>query len=173
MDFYIGEIRMFAFNFAPQGWAFCQGQTLSISQNTALFSLIGTFYGGNGTSTFQLPDLRSRVPVNMGQGAGLNPYVLGQTSGAQQVTLQVGNLAPHSHTVNASDTTGIRINPANKIMASVSSNPIYSENPATNIVSMNPMMISPTGSGTPFSILPPSLAINFCISLQGIFPSRN
>src|SRR5215207_9632471 len=103
---FIGEIRMFGGNFAPRGWAFCEGQLLSIAQNTALFSILGTTYGGNGTTTFALPDLRGRVPIQPGQGPGLSPYTLGQMSGQENVTLLITNIPAHTHTLGASGGQG-------------------------------------------------------------------
>src|SRR5580700_9938298 len=108
---YLGELRLFPYNFAPSGWAMANGQTLSIAQNTALFSLLGTTYGGNGTTTFQLPDLRGRVPVSMGQGVGLSPYVLGETLGVETVTLQVSQMPEHNHNVNATSAKANQASP--------------------------------------------------------------
>jgi microcystin-dependent protein len=168
---FIGEIRMVAFNFPPRGFALCNGQLLSIAQNTALFSLLGTTYGGNGQTTFGLPDLRSRVPVHAGQGPGLSNYDLGQSSGVESVTLTSTELPPHSHTVNAS-TTATSKNPANSVPAVTGAGSSYaaSASPGTT---MNPGMITGGGSSAPHTNLQPSLCINFVIALEGIFPSRN
>ena len=171
-DPFIGQMCVFGFNFAPRNWAMCNGQILSIAQNTALFSLLGTTYGGNGQTTFALPDLRSRVNIHFGQGPGLSPYSLGQASGTETVTLLVNNLAAHTHAfappcVDDDATLGI---PAGKSPAT-SANNIYA-NPA-GAATMAPGNTSPTGGSQPFGILPPYLAVNWCICLNGIFPSRN
>jgi microcystin-dependent protein len=166
-DPFLGEIRIFGFTFAPQGWALCNGQTLSISQNTALFALLGTTYGGNGTSNFQLPNLESRVPVHFGQGAGLSPYTQGQMGGTENHTLTVGQLPAHNHPVaiGAAQTTDL---PAGAVLAQ---NGAY----ATTVASgnANAGFVQDTGGNTPFPILQPYLTLNFCIALEGIFPSRN
>jgi microcystin-dependent protein len=166
---FLGEIRMFAGNFAPKGWALCNGQVLSISQNTALFSLLGTFYGGNGSATFALPDLRSRVPVHQGQGPGLSNYVIGEEGGAENVTLLTSQIPSHTHAAQASSTSGGNSDPTDSFWASSAATKQYS--PTTNAV-MAPTAMTQTG-GQPFSILMPYLAVNFIIALQGIFPSRN
>jgi microcystin-dependent protein len=167
---YLGEIRVFGFGFAPQGWAQCNGQTLSISANTALFALLGTTYGGNGTSTFQLPDLRGRVSVHQGQGAGLPPFVLGEPTGTPSNALTISNLPAHSHPVNADDRGSTSGRPAGTIPG-VSGSNIYSSNAANSI--MSPNMIGLTGSSMPVNNLQPLLCVNFCIALEGIFPARN
>ncbi len=168
---FIGEIRMFGFNFAPSGWAMCNGQLLPISQNTALFSLLGTFYGGNGTSDFALPDLRSRVPLHMGQGVGLSPYTLGEDAGLQTATLNDAQLPSHTHTVQASDSAAKLRSPGTGVLGKTTGH-TYEAAP-DGVTTMNAAMISPTGEGQPFSIVQPVLTLNFCIALQGIFPSRN
>ena len=170
-DPFLGEIRIFGFEFAPFGWALCNGAVLPIGQNQALFSLLGTTYGGNGINTFALPDLRSRVPLGMGQGAGLSFYPLGQKGGAETVTLTTAQLPAHSHPVNASDHGGddapVR-SPAGRVLDRGN---VYGDAPDGKTV-MNSGMIGNTGTGQPVSILPPHLALNFCISLQGIYPPR-
>jgi microcystin-dependent protein len=172
---YLGEIRTFAFTFAPQGWAYCNGQTLSIQSSTALFALLGTTYGGNGTTNFQLPNLQSRFAIHFGQGAGLTNYIPGETGGAQTVTLGVTNLPAHNHLVNVADTPGTTANPTGAIHAQPSSgNPrplVYST--ASPDQTMAAGSISSTGGNIPFNIIPPYLCLNFCIALTGIFPSRN
>jgi microcystin-dependent protein len=169
-DPFIGEIRIFGFNFAPRGWALCQGQLLPINQNTALYSLLGTYYGGNGTSTFALPDLRSRFPLSFGDGPGLTHRDIGEAGGADKVTLSVSHLPAHHHPVNANDTaTSLLATAAGHVPGKISS---YAESPDGTTV-MNEKMIGDTGGGQSFSILPPFLALNFCIALQGIYPPRN
>lgn len=170
-DPFLGEIRLFGFNFAPVGWAMCQGQLLPISQNTALFSLLGTSYGGNGTTTFALPDLRSRVPLSMGQGAGLSNYVIGQAGGNENVTLLASQLPAHSHSVNASSTAAAADRPAGAVLGHAGVN-TYAAGPDGATV-MNAGMIANTGGSQPHSNLQPFLTLNFCIALQGIYPSRN
>lgn len=174
---FIGEIRMFGFNFAPVGWAFCQGQLLPISQNVALFSLLGTFYGGDGRTTFALPDLRSRVPLGMGQGTGLSNYTIGQAGGTETVTLSVTQLPSHNHAVNASDARDFSLfgpsdrsdSPAGHVLGRAD---IYADAPDGTTV-MNAGMIGDTGGGGPVGIIQPYLTLNFCIALFGIFPSRS
>jgi microcystin-dependent protein len=168
---YIGQITMFGGNFAISGWAMCNGQTLSISSNTALFSIIGTYYGGNGVQTFMLPDLRGRVPVHQGTGNGLSPYVIGQSAGSERATLTTGNMPAHSHGVNAVGATGNMATVANNLLANGSKPEYYSN--AQFSTTMNPSMIAPAGSNQPFSILNPYLTVTFLIALVGVFPSRN
>lgn len=165
---FIGEIVMFAGNFAPRGWSFCSGQTLSIAQNTALFSILGTTYGGNGQTTFALPDLRSRVPIHPGQGPGLSSYSLGQQGGSENVTLTVPQMPAHNHTLNANNGASNDTIPTN---AFFSEGGLYTTNAAN--VQMNPATIGLTGGSQPHPNIQPYLAINFIIALQGIFPSRN
>lgn len=169
-DPFLGEIRTFGFNFAPRGWAMCNGQLLPISQNTALFSLLGTFYGGNGINNFALPDLRGRVGINQGQGPGLSPYELGQVSGTETVTLTQNQMPSHNHQVMANDTAASATRPAGAVLARVTA-AVYGAAPDGTV--MNPAMISQSGGNQPFGILQPYLCLNFCIALQGIFPSRN
>ncbi len=169
---FIGQICIYGFNFAPRGWAFCNGQILSISQNTALFSLLGTTYGGNGTTTFALPNLQSRVPLHFGQGSGLSSYSLGEVTGSENVTLTQGNLPPHNHnsTTPASAADGSSIDPAAGAVLGAGTK-IYIAAAAT--VQMSPTPTSLTGGSQPVGVIQPLLALNFCIALQGIFPSRN
>jgi microcystin-dependent protein len=167
---FLGMIAIYGFNFAPRGWAMCNGQILPIAQNTALFALLGTTYGGNGQTTFALPNLQSRVPIHFGQGPGLSSYDLGQAAGTETTTLTVNQMPGHGHTVAASGGDADSGKPAGRVLANSS---------ATNFVSapdgtlMNQAMINPTGGNQPFQILQPYLALNFCIALEGIFPSRN
>jgi microcystin-dependent protein len=169
---FLGEIRMFGFNFAPAGWAMCNGQILPINQNTALFSLLGTFYGGDGISTFALPNLQSRVPINQGQGIGLSPYNIGQTGGAESVTLSTGQMPVHTHPVACNTGGGNQASPANGFPAVESTGTSLDYHSATN-GSMSPTMIGAAGGGQSHTNLQPFLCVNFCIALQGIFPSRN
>ena len=172
---FLGEIRMFGGNFAPRGWAFCNGQLLSIAQNTALFSILGTTYGGDGRVTFGLPDLRGRVPINAGQGPGLSSYTLGEVAGNENVTLIQAQIPPHSHTVACNTGPASAPSPANNVLAA----PVDSQGgagngytPAAN-ATMSPAMIGTTGGGSPISIVQPLLCSSFIIALEGIFPSRN
>ena len=181
---FLGEIRAFGFNFAPRGWAMCNGQILPIAQNTALFSLLGTTYGGNGQTTFALPNLQSRVPLHFGQGPGLSSYDLGEMTGTENTTLLVTQMPMHTHAVvaavSASDASGTVTTAAGNVLAvpnSAGDNyPCYA--PAASAVSpLAPSSLSVqvgvAGGSQPFSVLQPILALNYCIALEGIFPSRN
>lgn len=177
MEGYIAQIIMFTGNFAPQNWAFCQGQILSISSNTALFSLLGTTYGGNGQTTFALPDLRSRIPIGTGQGPGLANIVLGQQAGTETVTLLSSNLPAHIHTF-APKVQVASVNPTlespvgNLLTASNSDN--YSNVAAANgTLGGNNVILGNTGTNQPLSIRQPYIGMNFVICLFGIYPSRN
>lgn len=165
---FLAEIRIFAGNFAPRGWAFCNGQILAIAQNTALFSLLGTTYGGNGQTTFALPDLRSRVPVHAGQGPGLSSVNLGEVSGTETVTLTVNEMPTHPHTANASNGASSASRPGGGVPASGGA---YAPSPDGAV--MNPAMIGNTGGSQPHNNRQPYLGLNFIIALEGIFPSRN
>jgi len=165
---FLGEIRLFPYNFAPKGWAFCSGQILSIAQNTALFSLLGTTYGGNGQTTFALPDLRGRRAISSGQGPGLADYVLGQVGGVESTTLNEKQLPMHSHLVNAVKGTAEAASASGNLLAN---GQIYTAQPPS--VTMNPAMIGMAGGSQPFENLDPYLTLNYCIALEGIFPSRN
>ena len=172
---FLASIVMFAGNFAPRGWAFCAGQLLPIAQNTALFSLLGTTFGGNGQTTFALPDLRGRTPVGQGQGPGLSNIDLGQSSGSESVTLISSQMPAHNHTVGCDGGGSSSLNPTANIPglsddrnAAVT---VYSANAPSG--TMNPAMIGPAGGNQPFGIRNPYLGINFIIALEGIFPSRN
>lgn len=167
MEPFIGQIMMFAGNFAPRGWAFCDGQLLPIAQNTALFSLIGTTYGGDGKTTFALPDLRGRVPLHQGDGPGLSPYRLGERTGGEQVTLTQSNLPAHSHSFSASNQGADDDVPAGNALAA---GQIYQG--GTPNTPLNAATVGSTGGSQPFRVVQPLLAINFVIALQGIFPSR-
>ena len=169
---YLGEIRMFGFNFAPSGWAFCNGQILSISQNTALFALLGTFYGGNGTSTFALPNLQSRVAIHQGQGTGLSPYVIGQLGGVENTTILYNQMPIHTHTVGCNTGGGSQASPGGGFPA-VESTGTSLDFSSTSTSTMSPTMIGNAGGNVPMPILQPYLTVNFCIAMVGIFPSRN
>jgi microcystin-dependent protein len=176
-DPFLGEIRMLGANFAPVGWALCQGQLLPISQNAALFSLLGTTYGGDGVQTFALPDLQGRVPLGMGQGSGLSPYVEGQKGGSESVTLTTQQMPAHSHAVAAAETQSTT-NPAGAVPANTqpptpgAAPKIYGASPDGK-TTMNSAMIGQTGGNQPVSVQQPYLAVNYIIALVGIFPSRN
>ena len=166
-DPFVAEIRMFPFNFAPKGWAFCNGQLLPLSQNTALFSLLGTTYGGDGKTTFALPDLQGRSPMHPGQGAGLSLRDLGETAGSETVTLLESEIPLHSHRPVVSADEGDDNDPGGNF---VGFNGVYT--PAANLVNMAPTSLAPAGSGLPHNNLMPYLTVNFCIALQGVFPPR-
>ena len=163
---FVGEIRAFGFNFAPNGWALCNGQLMAISQNTALFSLLGTTYGGDGKSTFALPDLRGRAPIHRGQGTGLSNRNQGETGGSEIVTLLESQLPSHTHQVAASTLVKTK-NPGGSVHASGGA---YGTTPNT---AMHPGMVQPAGGGQPHENMSPFLTVNWCIALQGIFPPRN
>lgn len=171
-DGFIGEIRMFAGNFAPKNWAFCQGQILSIAQNTALFSILGTTYGGNGTTTFALPDLSGRVPVGVGQGPGLTLRQLGEINGTETVTLTTAQMPMHNHTVNAVTTEGNQNLPTGNLPANTKTlDKEYSD--ANTNTTMKSTMVNPSGGSQPFSVMQPSLGMNYIICLYGVYPARN
>jgi microcystin-dependent protein len=166
---YISEIRMFAGDFAPLGWAFCEGQFLSISQYEALFQLIGTTYGGDGQVTFALPDLRGRAPVHMGQGPGLSPYSLGQVGGVEQLTLTVPELPAHSHAAGASNANGTSDDPTGRVPArNAAGVPQYGTTVDANLA---PGAMLPTGGSSPHGNMQPYLCIHYIICLEGIFPT--
>ena len=173
-DQFVAEIRIFPFNFAPTGWALCNGQLMPISQNTALFSLLGTTYGGDGKSTFALPNLQGSTPMQAGQGPGLSLRDLGEESGEQKVTLLTTEMPIHNHGAVAAAGTG-QGNPANNAWASgLKTGPsVYTPSGANNNnVDMSPQALSITGGSLPHNNLMPYLTLNFCIALQGIFPPR-
>ena len=186
MDEYMGIIKLFAGNFAPRGWAFCAGQTLAISSNTALFSILGTTYGGNGTTTFCLPDLRGRVPVGVTNtgGSPLSTYTLGEVTGTENNTLLVNNLPPHTHTgnVNVTGANASTSTPATNTNIAVPGSlsgrtfsPTLGFDTSAASVSLMPgsITVSATGSGIPVNNIQPVLALNYIICLEGIYPSRN
>lgn len=171
-DPFVAEIRIFAFNFAPKGWAWCNGQLLPLSQNTALFSLLGTTYGGNGKSNFALPDLQGRAPMHPGQGPGLSLHDLGESGGADVVTLIESEMPVHTHTVSAAPTivAGDSNIPVGNAFAKSSQGNAYTA--AANLTPMSPSALSVTGADMPHNNLMPYLVCNFNIALQGVFPPR-
>lgn len=171
-DQYVGEIRMFPGTYAPQGWALCNGQLLSISENEALFTLIGTTYGGDGQTTFALPNLQGRAPVHMGTNpaTGTN-YLLGQSAGTENVTLLTTQMPAHTHAVLAAQAAGDIANPSNNVWASNNVS-AYAADP-TGAVAMNPAAISPAGGGQPHDNMMPFTVINYIIALNGIYPDFN
>jgi microcystin-dependent protein len=171
---FVGEIKMFAGNFAPKGYALCNGQLLSISQNTALFSLLGTFYGGNGTSNFGLPNFQGIAPVHQGQGAGLSPYPLGETLGVPSVTLQTTQIASHNHPVNAINSGGTLVPATNAFWAEDGATRGAKAYSATAGATMNAAaFLGPATAAVPHNNLSPYLVVNFIIALVGIYPARN
>jgi microcystin-dependent protein len=175
MDVFIGTISLFGFNFAPRGWAMCAGQLLPISQNSALFALLGTMYGGDGIQTFGLPDLRGRVAVGMGNGPGLSPYNQGQMAGSETVTLLQTEMPMHNHLLNVSGSGATSTTPSGNVLA-VSAlpdeSPVNTYGPTPNATA-NPQAIGMAGGNQPHQNIQPYLALNYCIALEGIFPSRN
>jgi microcystin-dependent protein len=161
---FLGEIRLFSFNFPPKGWAFCNGQLLPINQNQALFSLLGTTYGGDGRVNFALPDLRGRIPFHSGQGLSL-----GEKAGEEAHTLTISEMPPHNHLVMASSQSADQPSPQNALWANAGTNRFAAQS-AVNILAQGTNI---TGGSQPHNNMPPYLVINFCIALQGIFPSRN
>ena len=163
---YVGEIRMFAGNFAPAGWMFCEGQLLPISENETLFNLIGTTYGGDGQSTFALPDLRGRLPLHMGNG-----FIQAETGGAEEITLTINQIAAHSHPALGTTREGNQAQPGNAIWATAAMEKPYIGGPPSVNVNMAPQAIGATGGSQPHTNFQPYLCVSFIISLFGIFPS--
>lgn len=172
MEPFIGQIQIFGFNFPPRNWAFCDGQIISIASNNALFSLLGTTYGGNGQSTFALPDLRGRVPIHPGQGPGLSNITWGQRSGVEAVSLLTANLPAHNHAVRATNSDANSDEPLAGSKLGVSNSNIYATTGSSNVILASDTT-SATGSNTPFNIRNPYLGVYYSIALFGIFPSRN
>ncbi|MFD2569033.1 phage tail protein [Spirosoma soli] len=172
MEGYIAEVRLFAGNFAPRGWAFCQGQIMSIAQNTALFSLLGTTYGGNGQTTYALPDLRGRVAVGPGQGPGLPAVNLGQVAGAPTHTLIITEIPAHNHPLNGVTEPGDVASPAGAYLAGTGGlDPEYRA--SGTLVGMAPQSIGIAGGSQPHNNMQPYLGLNYIICMEGIYPSRN
>jgi microcystin-dependent protein len=172
-DPFVAEIRIFPFNFAPKGWAWCDGQLLPLSQNTALFSLLGTTYGGNGQSNFALPDLQGRAPMHPGQGPGLSLHDLGETGGSESVTLLISEIPSHSHAMMASTQPGedATPDPGDALGRSVGAS-LYQSVTNQNIVQLANAAVQPVGGDQPHNNLQPYLSLYFCIALQGVFPPR-
>lgn len=173
-DPFVAEIRIFPFNFAPKGWAWCNGQLLPISQNTALFSLLGTTYGGDGKSTFALPDLQGRAPVHPGQGPGLSLHFLGETGGSETVTLLESETPAHSHAMMANVSPGLLNTPApdRTLSRSQGGNAYVPGSPIPTPVNLASQILAPTGGDLPHNNMMPYLTFYFCIALQGVFPPR-
>lgn len=173
-DPFVAEIRIFPFNFAPRGWAWCDGQLLPLSQNTALFSLLGTTYGGNGKSNFALPDLQGRVPMHPGQGPGLSLHDLGETGGSETVSLLESEIPSHSHALGAINTpANVKIPSPSVSFARTTGGSIYlGTTPIPNQAPMAPEMLAPAGGDQPHNNMQPYLTFYFCIALQGVFPPR-
>jgi len=169
---FLGEIRMFAGNFAPAGWALCQGQLLSIAQYNALFALLGTTYGGDGVNTFAVPDLRGRVPIHQGQGPGLSPYTIGEVQGAETVTVTNNQLSIHNHVANGSGGTGTTHTPGNSVWAGTAAAKQFVAGTSAN-GTLNAQSLGTVGNGLPHDNMLPFLAVTFIIATIGIFPSRN
>jgi microcystin-dependent protein len=176
---FLGEIRMVGWNFAANGWALCNGQLMSISQNSALFSLLGTTYGGDGISNFALPNLQGRVPIHQGTGAGLSPYTIGEASGSENITLLSTQMPQHNHLIAVSNQPGAVADPTNAILAQGNSGSGRAPVPLSDYVSsgatgtLAPTTISLSGGSQPHSNIQPFLCVNFIIALNGIFPSRS
>lgn len=173
MDPYLGEIRLFSFNFAPRNWLQCNGSLLNISQYSALYALLGTIYGGDGVNTFALPDLRGRIPIGKGTGAGLSPRTIGQKTGTETVLLTVSTLPQHNHNILVTSATSTAKNPAGNILGAAPGG-LYDPTPDT-LRPMEDDMIGSGGSVNPFphENMPPFMVLNYCISIIGIFPSQN
>jgi microcystin-dependent protein len=170
-DPFVAEIRIFGFNFAPKGWAFCDGQLLPISQNTALFSLLGTTYGGDGKSTFALPDLQGRAPMQPGQGPALSNYDLGQTGGVENVTLLASEIPAHSHSAQADTVTADQNIPSStQVLSRSLGGRAYG--PASNLTAMAAESLAVAGASVAHNNMQPYLTLNFCIAMQGVYPPR-
>jgi microcystin-dependent protein len=174
MDPYLGEIRAVGFNFAPRGWALCNGQLLPIIQNTALFSLIGTFYGGDGRTTFALPDLQGRFPAGAGATSGLTPYQLGESDGATTVTVTPATMAPHNHIAEAALAPGTVNAPGGAVWATPHFGRAVDQVYSTGgpVAQMSPSALAASGGNQPHNNLPPYLVVSFIIAMEGVFPSR-
>ena len=168
---FVGEIRMFAGNFAPRGWAYCDGQLLAVNQNDALFSLLGTIYGGDGRTTFGLPDLRGRIPIHQGTGPGLSPRRLGEKAGTETATVTPNQLPPHTHAFMASNNTADAKDPTGRVTASSTSTAIYGG--SGTLQPLSSQGTGNTGGSQSHTNLMPTLCIHYIIALFGIYPSRN
>jgi microcystin-dependent protein len=175
MDPFVAEIRIFPFNFAPKGWAFCDGQLLPLSQNTALFSLLGTTYGGNGKSNFALPNMQGNAPMHPGQGPGLSLHDLGETGGSQTVSLLESEIPSHPHTMRASGDIADNNAPSATAMLATAvgrGNNLYITT-TSPLVPLNDNALAPAGGDQPHNNMQPFLTLNFCIALQGVYPPRS
>jgi microcystin-dependent protein len=170
---FVAEIRIVGFNFPPRGWAFCNGQLMAISQNTALFSLLGTTYGGDGKSTFALPNMQGNAPMQQGQGPGLSLRDLGEIGGEQNVTLLQTEMPSHTHTAMAAVPSGGAAPTNNTWGSGLKGHPVNLYAPAASLVNMYPLALNPAGSSFPHNNMHPYLALNFIIALQGVFPPRS
>jgi microcystin-dependent protein len=172
-DPFVAEIRIFGFNFAPRGWAFCNGQILPLSQNTALFSLLGTVYGGDGKSTFALPNIQGQAVMHPGQGQGLSLRDQGEMGGAESITLITSEIPFHTHTLRGTveDATQGSLT-ADVILAQTVNGNLYQTNSSANLATMAPQALAPAGGSLPHNNMMPYLVMNFCIALQGVFPPR-
>ena len=171
-DPFVAEIRIFPFNFAPKGWAWCDGQLLPLSQNTALFSLLGTTYGGNGKSNFALPDLQGRAPMHPGQGPGLSLHDLGETGGSETVTLLESEIPDHAHSLRAAtDIADLQTPSAARVLARSQNANAY-RNTSQSLTPLAPDALTPAGGDQPHNNLQPYLTFYFCIAMQGVFPPR-
>jgi microcystin-dependent protein len=178
MEPFVGQITLFPFFFAPRGWALCEGQLLPISQNAALFSLLGTYYGGNGVSTFALPDLRGRVPIGQGQGPGLSGYDIGEVQGVETVTLLASQSPPHSHPFPAVAAQATTNAPSGALPSEAHGSgrgafPVNIYAALQTAVPLASGQVAPAGGGQPHNNVQPYLTLNWCIALQGIYPSRS
>lgn len=171
-DPFVAEIRIYPFNFAPTGWAFCNGQLLPLSQNTALFSLLGTTYGGDGKTTFALPDLQGRAPMHPDQGPGLSLHDLGELGGTEVVTLLQSEIPAHTHTLRAHDLDLGELNAPSPARSLAKSANATAYGAAATLVTMSPQALAPAGGSLPHNNMQPYLTLNFCIALQGVFPPR-
>ena len=170
---FVAEIRMFGFNFPPTGWAFCDGQLMPLSQNTALFSLLGTMYGGNGKSNFALPNLQGSAPMMWGQGSGLSLHDIGEMSGTQSVTLLDSEMPAHNHFINVTGENGTQGSLTDGVVLGKSvGGTMYQSNTSANIQQLNFQALAPAGGSLPHNNMMPYLTLNFCIALQGVFPPR-
>lgn len=168
---FVAEIRIVGFNFAPSGWATCDGQILSIAQNTALFSLLGTTFGGNGQTNFALPNLQGRAPMHPGQGPGLSQHDLGEISGSESVTLIQTEIPAHNHNLNANNSAADRAVPAGAALAQTGSDRVYG--PVAQTTTLSPSALGITGGSQPHNNMQPYLAVNFVIAMEGIYPPRS
>ncbi len=172
-DQFLAEIRIFPFNFPPTGWALCDGQLMPISQNTALFALLGTTYGGDGKSTFALPNLQGNTPMQPGQGQGLSLRDLGEMSGVESITLLQSEIPVHTHTVTTMSDPGTLQTPGpDRILSRSANATAYQTNTSANLQMMAPQALALAGGSLPHNNIQPYLTLNFCIALQGIFPQR-